>query len=189
MADAKPPPPAGGNQGFTKTVTLEYPTGTPEIGIFYVFNGTGTGGPGTLPSIGVRYNSYPRFLLRMSSTSQTIPDHNALILGVNIGLTVLASFVVGMRLFTRVRFGRPGLDDMFICISLGAAFVIMAFNIHSMFSRVVTSNNPEGRTSNHWFTLDVQLGMGKHIGDLDDAHAQQIERVSLTLPCPDDGRF
>lgn len=54
MADAKPPPPAAGNPAFTTTVTVQYPTGTPDLGTFYIFNGTGKGPPGTLPSIGVR---------------------------------------------------------------------------------------------------------------------------------------
>jgi len=49
---------------------------------------------------------------------QVPPTHNAVILGVNIGLTVLALIIVILRVFSRWKFSRPGWDDWLISLSV-----------------------------------------------------------------------
>ncbi|KAI5776494.1 hypothetical protein EDC01DRAFT_682529 [Geopyxis carbonaria] len=89
--------------------------------------------------------------------SQIPPDHNALILGLNIGLTGLALLTVLLRLYTRAHIVRLlGLDDLFATLAVTFAIIMASLQCAA-----------------------VHYGMGQHIGDVQARSEKNEETIEF----------
>ncbi|KAI5776296.1 hypothetical protein EDC01DRAFT_636934 [Geopyxis carbonaria] len=86
---------------------------------------------------------------------QIPPDHNAAILGANVGMTVFAFVVIILRLITRILLvNNIGWDDCFAAIAVIFAIPMAALNC----------------------IATVKYGMGMHLGDITQDNETMIEK-------------